>query len=155
MQSCWPRYRRVNGTVFDGVCAPCTCFGHAELCDDITGECLVSVTAGNFMDVADMNSIYLCNWTNDLWDLKYWRKKKLTINRTGLHVELLLKLRILSYQDMVTCAVKQKEFFIHIGFMFWNRIYSIRKAANISIFFHARFISPSHLSSAVYSIYSM
>ncbi|NXE48976.1 LAMA2 protein, partial [Casuarius casuarius] len=39
-ESCWPRHRRVNGTIFGGVCAPCTCFGHAELCDDITGECL-------------------------------------------------------------------------------------------------------------------
>uniref|UniRef100_A0A8C0EF99 Basement membrane-specific heparan sulfate proteoglycan core protein n=1 Tax=Bubo bubo TaxID=30461 RepID=A0A8C0EF99_BUBBB len=40
MNSCWPQHRRVNGTIFGGVCAPCTCFGHAELCDDITGECL-------------------------------------------------------------------------------------------------------------------
>uniref|UniRef100_A0A8C3H0K1 Laminin subunit alpha-2 n=1 Tax=Corvus moneduloides TaxID=1196302 RepID=A0A8C3H0K1_CORMO len=40
MNSCWPRHRRVNGTVFGGVCAPCTCFGHADMCDDITGACL-------------------------------------------------------------------------------------------------------------------
>uniref|UniRef100_A0A8C3JRC6 Laminin subunit alpha-2 n=1 Tax=Calidris pygmaea TaxID=425635 RepID=A0A8C3JRC6_9CHAR len=39
-ESCWPRHRRVNGTIFGGICAPCTCFGHADLCDDITGECL-------------------------------------------------------------------------------------------------------------------
>uniref|UniRef100_A0A8C3EBE2 Laminin subunit alpha-2 n=1 Tax=Corvus moneduloides TaxID=1196302 RepID=A0A8C3EBE2_CORMO len=39
-ESCWPRHRRVNGTVFGGVCAPCTCFGHADMCDDITGACL-------------------------------------------------------------------------------------------------------------------
>ncbi|NXJ80686.1 LAMA2 protein, partial [Trogon melanurus] len=39
-ESCWPRHRRVNGTIFDGICAPCTCFGHAELCDDMTGKCL-------------------------------------------------------------------------------------------------------------------
>ncbi|KAM9241384.1 laminin subunit alpha-2 [Leptosomus discolor] len=39
-ESCWPQHRRVNGTIFGGVCAPCTCFGHAEFCDDITGECL-------------------------------------------------------------------------------------------------------------------
>ncbi|NWX11325.1 LAMA2 protein, partial [Caloenas nicobarica] len=39
-ESCWPQHRRVNGTIFGGVCAPCTCFGHAESCDDITGECL-------------------------------------------------------------------------------------------------------------------
>ncbi|NWS67194.1 LAMA2 protein, partial [Crotophaga sulcirostris] len=37
---CWPRHRRVNSTIFGGVCAPCTCFGHADMCDDITGECL-------------------------------------------------------------------------------------------------------------------
>ncbi|XP_036024630.1 LOW QUALITY PROTEIN: laminin subunit alpha-2 [Onychomys torridus] len=39
-ESCWPRYRRVNGTIFGGTCEPCQCFGHAESCDDITGECL-------------------------------------------------------------------------------------------------------------------
>uniref|UniRef100_A0A8D2EW47 Laminin subunit alpha-2 n=1 Tax=Theropithecus gelada TaxID=9565 RepID=A0A8D2EW47_THEGE len=39
-ESCWPRHRRVNGTIFGGVCEPCQCFGHAESCDDITGECL-------------------------------------------------------------------------------------------------------------------
>uniref|UniRef100_A0A8C0V493 Laminin subunit alpha-2 n=1 Tax=Cyanistes caeruleus TaxID=156563 RepID=A0A8C0V493_CYACU len=39
-ESCWPRHRRVNGTIFGGVCAPCTCFGHADECDDITGACL-------------------------------------------------------------------------------------------------------------------
>uniref|UniRef100_A0A8D0L6L7 Laminin subunit alpha-2 n=1 Tax=Sphenodon punctatus TaxID=8508 RepID=A0A8D0L6L7_SPHPU len=39
-ESCWPRLSRVNGTVFGGICSPCTCFGHAESCDDITGECL-------------------------------------------------------------------------------------------------------------------
>uniref|UniRef100_A0A8C0BVX9 Laminin subunit alpha-2 n=1 Tax=Buteo japonicus TaxID=224669 RepID=A0A8C0BVX9_9AVES len=51
-ESCWPRYRRVNGTIFDGVCAPCTCFGHAELCDDITGECLDCKhnTGGSYCD---------------------------------------------------------------------------------------------------------
>uniref|UniRef100_A0A663E589 Laminin subunit alpha-2 n=1 Tax=Aquila chrysaetos chrysaetos TaxID=223781 RepID=A0A663E589_AQUCH len=51
-ESCWPRHRRVNGTIFDGVCAPCTCFGHAELCDDITGECLDCKhnTGGSYCD---------------------------------------------------------------------------------------------------------
>ncbi|XP_042651874.1 laminin subunit alpha-2 isoform X2 [Tyto alba] len=51
-ESCWPRHRRVNGTVFGGVCAPCTCFGHAELCDDITGECLDCKhnTGGSYCD---------------------------------------------------------------------------------------------------------
>nr|XP_042118101.1 laminin subunit alpha-2 isoform X5 [Peromyscus maniculatus bairdii] len=39
-KSCWPRHRRVNGTIFGGTCEPCQCFGHAESCDDITGECL-------------------------------------------------------------------------------------------------------------------
>ncbi|KAM6433798.1 laminin subunit alpha-2 [Rhynochetos jubatus] len=51
-ESCWPRHRRVNGTVFGGICAPCTCFGHAELCDDITGECLDCKhnTGGSYCD---------------------------------------------------------------------------------------------------------
>ncbi|KAK1338021.1 hypothetical protein QTO34_001127 [Cnephaeus nilssonii] len=41
-ESCWPRHRRVNGTIFGGICEPCQCFGHADSCDDITAECLVS-----------------------------------------------------------------------------------------------------------------
>ncbi|XP_065689371.2 laminin subunit alpha-2 isoform X1 [Patagioenas fasciata] len=51
-ESCWPRHRRVNGTIFGGVCAPCTCFGHAESCDDITGECLDCQhnTGGSYCD---------------------------------------------------------------------------------------------------------
>ncbi|NXW31629.1 LAMA2 protein, partial [Phaetusa simplex] len=49
---CWPRHRRVNGTIFGGVCAPCTCFGHAEFCDDVTGECLDCQhnTGGSYCD---------------------------------------------------------------------------------------------------------
>ncbi|XP_073931083.1 laminin subunit alpha-2 isoform X3 [Castor canadensis] len=39
-ESCWPRHRRINGTVFGGICEPCQCFGHAESCDDVSGECL-------------------------------------------------------------------------------------------------------------------
>nr|XP_048281070.1 laminin subunit alpha-2 isoform X2 [Myodes glareolus] len=39
-KSCWPRHRRVNGTVFGGICEPCQCFGHADSCDDVTAECL-------------------------------------------------------------------------------------------------------------------
>ncbi|XP_004673900.1 PREDICTED: laminin subunit alpha-2 isoform X2 [Condylura cristata] len=39
-ESCWPRHRRVNGTLVGGICEPCQCFGHADSCDDITGECL-------------------------------------------------------------------------------------------------------------------
>ncbi|XP_074943697.1 laminin subunit alpha-2 isoform X1 [Phalacrocorax aristotelis] len=51
-ESCWPQHRRVNGTVFGGICAPCTCFGHAESCDDITGECLDCKhnTGGSYCD---------------------------------------------------------------------------------------------------------
>uniref|UniRef100_A0A8C4UYU5 Laminin subunit alpha-2 n=1 Tax=Falco tinnunculus TaxID=100819 RepID=A0A8C4UYU5_FALTI len=51
-ESCWPQHRRVNGTIFGGVCAPCTCFGHAESCDDITGECLDCKhnTGGSYCD---------------------------------------------------------------------------------------------------------
>ncbi|KAF4796257.1 Laminin subunit alpha-2 [Turdus rufiventris] len=51
-ESCWPRHRRVNGTIFGGVCAPCTCFGHADVCDDITGACLDCKhnTGGSYCD---------------------------------------------------------------------------------------------------------
>ncbi|KAB0360576.1 hypothetical protein FD754_004732 [Muntiacus muntjak] len=49
---CWPRHRRVNGTIFGGICEPCQCFGHAESCDDATGECLncQDHTAGPYCD---------------------------------------------------------------------------------------------------------
>uniref|UniRef100_A0A4W5KBC8 Laminin subunit alpha 2 n=1 Tax=Hucho hucho TaxID=62062 RepID=A0A4W5KBC8_9TELE len=33
-------HRRVNSTMFKGVCEPCDCQGHATDCDDITGQCL-------------------------------------------------------------------------------------------------------------------
>ncbi|NXA35500.1 LAMA2 protein, partial [Eudromia elegans] len=51
-ESCWPLHRRVNGTIFGGVCEPCTCFGHAESCDDITGQCLDCKhnTGGSYCD---------------------------------------------------------------------------------------------------------
>uniref|UniRef100_A0A2K6U8T7 Laminin subunit alpha-2 n=1 Tax=Saimiri boliviensis boliviensis TaxID=39432 RepID=A0A2K6U8T7_SAIBB len=51
-ESCWPRHRRVNGTIFGGICEPCQCFGHAESCDDVTGECLncKDHTGGPFCD---------------------------------------------------------------------------------------------------------
>ncbi|KAM4771006.1 laminin subunit alpha-2 [Rhinophrynus dorsalis] len=39
-KSCLPGYRRVNGTLFGGNCEQCRCFGHADTCHDITGECL-------------------------------------------------------------------------------------------------------------------
>ncbi|XP_010705705.1 laminin subunit alpha-2-like [Meleagris gallopavo] len=49
---CWPQHRRVNGTIFGGICTPCTCFGHAESCDNITGECLDCKhnTGGSYCD---------------------------------------------------------------------------------------------------------
>ncbi|KAL0967369.1 hypothetical protein UPYG_G00251370 [Umbra pygmaea] len=39
-ETCSPGHRRVNGTVFKGVCERCACHGHATHCDDITGRCL-------------------------------------------------------------------------------------------------------------------
>lgn len=60
-QSCWPRHRRVNGTIFGGICEPCQCFGHAESCDDITGECLVSAS----LEDADWQDYSLFNKS---WD---------------------------------------------------------------------------------------
>ncbi|XP_051500882.1 laminin subunit alpha-2 [Myxocyprinus asiaticus] len=39
-EMCAMGYRRVNGTVYRGVCELCRCNGHAERCDDITGQCL-------------------------------------------------------------------------------------------------------------------
>ncbi|XP_072533209.1 laminin subunit alpha-2 isoform X2 [Salminus brasiliensis] len=37
---CAEGYRRVNGTVYQGVCERCQCHGHATHCDDVTGYCL-------------------------------------------------------------------------------------------------------------------
>ncbi|KAM4693155.1 laminin subunit alpha-2 isoform 1-T1 [Discoglossus pictus] len=51
-KSCLPGHRRVNGTLYGGVCEPCRCFGHADSCHDITGECLNCKhnTYGRFCD---------------------------------------------------------------------------------------------------------
>ncbi|XP_064196122.1 laminin subunit alpha-2 isoform X2 [Anguilla rostrata] len=45
--------RRVNGTLYGGVCEPCRCNGHASLCDYITGHCMdcADHTAGPHCDV--------------------------------------------------------------------------------------------------------
>uniref|UniRef100_A0A674B6M8 Laminin, alpha 2 n=1 Tax=Salmo trutta TaxID=8032 RepID=A0A674B6M8_SALTR len=39
-QMCSSGHRRVNSSVFQGVCEPCDCHGHATQCDDITRQCL-------------------------------------------------------------------------------------------------------------------
>ncbi|XP_051880562.1 laminin subunit alpha-2 [Pristis pectinata] len=51
-ESCAPGYRRVNGTLYGGICVPCICHGHSSYCDDITGECLNCQhdTVGQFCD---------------------------------------------------------------------------------------------------------
>ncbi|XP_067840665.1 laminin subunit alpha-2 isoform X6 [Heptranchias perlo] len=51
-ESCVPGYRRVNSTLYGGICVPCTCYGHSKYCDDITGECLDCQhdTTGPFCD---------------------------------------------------------------------------------------------------------
>ncbi|XP_041043524.1 laminin subunit alpha-2 isoform X2 [Carcharodon carcharias] len=51
-ESCAPRYRRVNGTLYGGICEPCVCYGHSNYCDDVTGECLNCLhdTTGPFCD---------------------------------------------------------------------------------------------------------
>ncbi|KAK8738877.1 hypothetical protein OTU49_003716 [Cherax quadricarinatus] len=38
-ESCEPGYRRVNNTVYGGVCQQCHCNGHVESCDPFTGIC--------------------------------------------------------------------------------------------------------------------
>ncbi|XP_069052056.1 laminin subunit alpha-2 isoform X1 [Lepisosteus oculatus] len=37
---CAAGFRRVNSTVYKGLCEPCQCFGHSDHCDDFTGKCL-------------------------------------------------------------------------------------------------------------------
>ncbi|XP_072412131.1 laminin subunit alpha-2 isoform X1 [Chiloscyllium punctatum] len=51
-ESCAQGYRRVNGTLYGGICVPCSCYGHSSYCDDITGECLNCQhdTTGRFCD---------------------------------------------------------------------------------------------------------
>ncbi|XP_059355199.1 laminin subunit alpha-2 isoform X1 [Carassius carassius] len=39
-ETCAVGFRRVNGTLYCGVCELCQCHGHTEHCDDITGHCL-------------------------------------------------------------------------------------------------------------------
>ncbi|XP_060740347.1 laminin subunit alpha-2 isoform X3 [Tachysurus vachellii] len=39
-ETCEEGYRRVNGTLHQGVCELCHCHGHTSHCDDITGQCL-------------------------------------------------------------------------------------------------------------------
>uniref|UniRef100_A0A672R5X5 Laminin, alpha 2 n=1 Tax=Sinocyclocheilus grahami TaxID=75366 RepID=A0A672R5X5_SINGR len=39
-QMCAMGYRRVNGTLYHGVCELCQCHGHVECCHDVTGHCL-------------------------------------------------------------------------------------------------------------------
>uniref|UniRef100_A0A8C4R2A7 Uncharacterized protein n=1 Tax=Eptatretus burgeri TaxID=7764 RepID=A0A8C4R2A7_EPTBU len=35
----WTGFRRVNGTFVPARCEPCQCHGHADACDDFTGDC--------------------------------------------------------------------------------------------------------------------
>ncbi|GAA6066076.1 laminin subunit alpha-2, partial [Tachysurus ichikawai] len=39
-ETCKEGYRRINGTLHQGVCELCHCHGHTSHCDDITGQCL-------------------------------------------------------------------------------------------------------------------
>ncbi|KAJ8385914.1 hypothetical protein AAFF_G00178760 [Aldrovandia affinis] len=51
-EMCAAGHRRVNSTLYKGVCEPCRCHGHASLCDDITGRCLdcADHTTGPYCD---------------------------------------------------------------------------------------------------------
>lgn len=40
-KACVPGFRRVNGNLYNGVCAACHCHGHASECHEVTGHCLV------------------------------------------------------------------------------------------------------------------
>ncbi|XP_028252901.1 laminin subunit alpha-2 isoform X2 [Parambassis ranga] len=39
-EACIPGFRRVNGNLYNGVCEPCRCHGHATECHEVTGHCL-------------------------------------------------------------------------------------------------------------------
>ncbi|XP_076023918.1 laminin subunit alpha-2 [Genypterus blacodes] len=39
-EACVPGSRRVNGTLYNGVCEACRCHGHAAECHEVTGHCL-------------------------------------------------------------------------------------------------------------------
>ncbi|KAM4601168.1 laminin subunit alpha-2 [Polymixia lowei] len=39
-EMCIPGYRRVNATVYNGVCEACRCHGHGTQCHEVTGRCL-------------------------------------------------------------------------------------------------------------------
>ncbi|KAM6915637.1 laminin subunit alpha-2 isoform 2-T2 [Xenentodon cancila] len=39
-EACTPGFRRVNGNLYNGVCEPCRCHGHATQCHEVTGHCM-------------------------------------------------------------------------------------------------------------------
>ncbi|XP_061563031.1 laminin subunit alpha-2 isoform X2 [Cololabis saira] len=39
-EACIPGFRRVNGNLYNGVCEPCRCHGHATQCHEVTGHCM-------------------------------------------------------------------------------------------------------------------
>ena len=43
-EACISGYRRVNNTIFGGICEKCDCNSHVESCDPFTGKCGVSKT---------------------------------------------------------------------------------------------------------------
>lgn len=91
-QSCWPRHRRINGTIFGGICEPCQCFGHAESCDDITGECLVSAFSSGCADWQGWNQLKRPSNSTTTCGTNTWGKKWLD---RDLYIELSWKPRVL------------------------------------------------------------
>uniref|UniRef100_A0A7N6BSF3 Basement membrane-specific heparan sulfate proteoglycan core protein n=1 Tax=Anabas testudineus TaxID=64144 RepID=A0A7N6BSF3_ANATE len=51
-EACIPGFRRVNGSLYNGVCEACRCHGHATQCDKDTGRCLDCShhTTGHYCD---------------------------------------------------------------------------------------------------------
>nr|XP_032808700.1 laminin subunit alpha-1-like isoform X2 [Petromyzon marinus] len=43
-ESCMRGHRRVDGTLHGGRCEPCRCHGHADDCDDLSGDCMLPLS---------------------------------------------------------------------------------------------------------------
>lgn len=80
IQACVPGFRRVNGKLYNGVCAACHCHGHASQCHEVTGHCLVrpgfsfclwsptSTHRCGFQLNKEILHLFLCGWCRQRLD---------------------------------------------------------------------------------------
>ena len=72
-QECASGYYRSHTTPYLGICVPCECNGHADSCDPLNGECLVSVGMDRtYPGILHLNSVmsHFSDITQALVDLQ-------------------------------------------------------------------------------------